>query len=554
MEHLEYISKKEEETEPATSLTDQERMAMNLIHTSLGSGPWSMEFNENGEMTSCVWTDTFRHMLGYQSVEDFPNVLESWSDLLYDEDKPHVMQEYWDTVRDYTGIKTYDVEYRLLTRNHGWRWFHAAGRLARREDGSPSAFYGLFIDIDEKKRMKEQLQRQTAELQEALAAAQYADRARTAFLNNISHDIRTPMNAIIGFTDLALESNDKDILREYLKNIAVSSKHLLDLINDILELSKLESHKVKWVEELVNMNDIYRKLDAMFRIDLEKKNLTCRVGLDIRHIYLYMDEIHYSQIFLNLISNAIKYTPTGGMITISCKEFPGNTADTCILETVVQDNGIGMSSEFLSHAYESFSRERTSTVSGVQGTGLGLAIVKDLVDLMRGTINIESQLHHGTKVTVRIPHRLGNAIESAITEAPAEIDYSILADKRVLLVEDIDINAMIAAKLLSGKGCIIERARDGIECLDMMQRADAGYYDLVLMDIQMPNMDGYSAARSIRAFEDKKKADIPILAMTANAFQEDIDKTIESGMNGHIAKPLDKEKMFRTITDALREK
>ncbi len=554
MEHLEYISKKEEETEPATSLTDRERMAMNLIHTSLGSGPWSMEFNENGEMTSCVWTDTFRHMLGYQSVEDFPNVLESWSDLLYDEDKPHVMQEYWDTVRDYTGVKTYDVEYRLLTRNHGWRWFHAAGRLARREDGSPSAFYGLFIDIDEKKRMKEQLQRQTAELQEALAAAQYADRAKTAFLNNISHDIRTPMNAIIGFTDLALESNDKDIQREYLKNIAVSSKHLLDLINDILELSKLESHKVKWVEELVNMNDIYRKLDAMFRIDLEKKNLTCRVGLDIRHIYLYMDEIHYSQIFLNLISNAIKYTPTGGMITISCKEFPGNTPDTCILETVVQDNGIGMSSEFLSHAYESFSRERTSTVSGVQGTGLGLAIVKDLVDLMRGTINIESQLHHGTKVTIRIPHRLGNAIESAITEAPAEIDYSILADKRVLLVEDIDINAMIAAKLLSGKGCIIERARDGIECLDMMQRADAGYYDLVLMDIQMPNMDGYSAARSIRAFEDKKKAEIPILAMTANAFQEDIDKTIESGMNGHIAKPLDKEKMFRTITDALREK
>ncbi len=554
MEHLEYISKKEEKTEPATSLTDRERMAMNLIHTSLGSGPWSMEFNENGEMTSCVWTDTFRHMLGYQSVEDFPNVLESWSDLLYDEDKPHVMQEYWDTVRDYTGVKTYDVEYRLLTRNHGWRWFHAAGRLARREDGSPSAFYGLFIDIDEKKRMKEQLQRQTAELQEALAAAQYANRAKTAFLNNISHDIRTPMNAIIGFTDLALESNDKDIQREYLKNIAVSSKHLLDLINDILELSKLESHKVKWVEELVNMNDIYRKLDAIFRIDLEKKNLTCRVGLDIRHIYLYMDEMHYSQIFLNLISNAIKYTPKGGMITISCKEFPGNTPDTCILETVVQDNGIGMSSEFLSHAYESFSRERTSTVSGVQGTGLGLAIVKDLVDLMRGTINIESQLHHGTKVTIRIPHRLGNAIESAITEAPAEIDYSILADKRVLLVEDIDINAMIAAKLLSGKGCIIERARDGIECLDMMQRADAGYYDLVLMDIQMPNMDGYSATRSIRAFEDKKKADIPILAMTANTFQEDIDKTIESGMNGHIAKPLDKEKMFRTITDALREK
>lgn len=556
MKQSEYINEKKEEiAEPSVSMIDhRERVAMDLIHASLGSGPWNMEFDESGNMISCFWTDTFRHMLGYKNAEDFPNVLESWSDLLYEEDKPHVMQEYWDTVQDYTGAKTYNVEYRLLTRNNGWRWFHAAGRLARREDGSPIVFYGLFVDIDEKKRMSEQLQRQTAELQEALAAAQYANRAKTTFLNNISHDIRTPMNAIIGFTNLALESNDTEAQREYLNNIAVSSKHLLALINDILELSKIENQKVELNEKLIDINEIYRKLESMLRIDLEKKNLSCTTNLDIRHIHLYMDTTHYSQVFLNIVSNAIKYTPKDGQITISCKEFPGDTPDTCILETMIQDNGIGMSNDFLAHAYESFSRERTSTVSGIQGTGLGLAIVKNLVDLMQGTIHIESQPDHGTKVTIRTPHRLGNLCEEKKTEEPAEIDYSILADKRFLLAEDIDINAIIATKLLTDKGCIVERAKDGVECVDMMLKADAGYYDLILMDIQMPNMNGYTATQSIRAFKDTKKAAIPILAMTANAFQEDFDKTIESGMNGHIAKPLDTEKMFRTITGALRKR
>lgn len=545
--------KKEEKTELAVPLIDRERTAMDLIHASLNSGPWSMEFDEDGKMTSCLWTDTFRHMLGYQSVEDFPNVLESWSDLLHEEDKPYVMQEYWDTVQDYTGAKTYDVEYRLKTRNNGWRWFHAAGRLARREDGTPIAFYGLFVDIDEQKKMSEQLLRQTAELQEALAQAQYANRAKTFFLNNISHDIRTPMNAIIGFTNLALESNDADIQREYLNNISVSSKHLLDLINNILELSKIENQQVALEEELVDIKNTFCNLEAILHIDLERKHLTYSANLNIHHTYLYMDTTRYSQIFLNIVSNAVKYTPVGGKITVSCEEFPGDTPDTCILETVIQDNGIGMSGEFLSHAYESFSREHTSTVSGIQGTGLGLAIVKNLVDLMGGTIHIESQLDHGTKVTIRTSHRLSNPKEEESAEESGEVDYSILTDKRVLLAEDIDVNALIATKRLTDKGCIVERAKDGIECVDMLLKADANYYDLVLMDIQMPNMNGYDAAKSIRAFEDKRKAAIPILAMTANAFQEDFDKAIASGMDGHIAKPLDVEKMFRTITGVLRQ-
>lgn len=545
--------KRKENAGDAASTIERERTAMNLIHASLGSGPWNMEFDKNGNMTSCIWTDTFRHMLGYESTADFPNVLESWSDLLHDEDKPLVMREYWDTVRDYTGVKTYDVEYRLMTRNKGWRWFHAAGRLARRKDGSPIVFYGLFVDIDERKKMSEQLHRQTAELQEALAAAQYANQAKTTFLNNISHDIRTPMNAIIGFTNLALESSNTDVQRKYLNNIAVSSKHLLDLMNDILELSKIENQKVELKEELADIRKIYRKLESMFQLDLEQKHLFYTCNLDIRHTHLYIDTTHYSQIFLNIISNAIKYTPRDGSITVSCREYPGDTPDTCVLETVIQDNGIGMSSEFLSHAYESFSREQTSTVSGIQGTGLGLTIVRNLVDLMKGTVHIESMPGQGTKVTIRTPHCPVSLSKTVKMEKPARIDYSILTGRHILLAEDIDINAVIAAKLLSDKGCIVERAKDGIECVDMLQKADTDYYDLVLMDIQMPNMDGYQAAQSIRAFSDKKKAAIPILAVTANAFPEDFDKTIESGMDGHIAKPLDAQKMFQTITEVLHK-
>ena len=233
----------------AIAQIERERTAMENIQAALGSGPWSMEFNEHGEIISCVWTDVFRNMLGYEGEEDFPNRLDSWSNLLHEEDKEYVMKEYWDTVRDYTGQKTYDVKYRLLTKNAGWRWFHAAGRLSRREDGSPVTFVGFFIDIDDKKRMEAQLEAQRADLQDALAAAQYANRAKTTFLNNMSHDIRTPMNAIIGFTSLAAAHIDNtEQVRDYLTKISTSSNHLLSLINDVLDMSRIESGKVK-IEE-----------------------------------------------------------------------------------------------------------------------------------------------------------------------------------------------------------------------------------------------------------------------------------------------------------------
>lgn len=399
---------------------------------------------------------------------------------------------------------------------------------------------------------KEELERQHQQLEAAVKRAESASKAKSEFLFNMSHDIRTPMNAILGFTDLALESNDPETQRKYLKNIDSSSKQLLALINNILELSKIENHKIIIEEDLVDVKETCQKLCTVFDRDLKKKHLDCSVRfLDMKHSHLYLDKTHYSRILLNIVSNAIQYTPDGGAIEILFRELEGDTPDTCLLETTVQDNGIGMSEEFLDHVYDLFTRERTSTASGVQGSGLGLAIVKNLVDFLRGTISIESRQGEGTKVVVRLPHRLGEERTEDKSKELETLNSELFKGKRILMAEDIDINAMIATKLLSSKGFLIERARDGVECVDMLLKADHGYYDLVLMDIQMPNMDGYRAAETIRLFEDPEKASIPILAMTANAFQEDREKAFESGMNGHIAKPIDAAKMFQSIAEVL---
>ena len=401
------------------------------------------------------------------------------------------------------------------------------------------------------KSQNEELEEQRKQLKAALEQAKKANKAKSEFLFNMSHDIRTPMNAILGFTRLALESGDPETQRAYLQDIDISSKQMLSLINNILELSKIEHQQVTLQEELVHTGETSRKLLTIFENDMREKRLTYTVETDFKHSHLYLDTSRYSQIFLNLVSNAVKYTPEGGTIRISFQELPGDTPDTCIVETVIRDNGIGMSPEFLAHAYESFARERTSTISGVQGTGLGLTIVKDLVDLMRGTVSIESQQGEGTTVTLRLPHRLGRPADEQSPDT-AELDTMLFQGRRILLTEDIDINAVIATKLLTAKGFLVERAKNGVECVSMLLKAEPGYYDLVLMDIQMPIMDGYKATQSIRSFEDRRKASIPILAMTANAFQEDRDRAAEVGMDGHIAKPLDAAKMFQAIAEVLR--
>ena len=404
-----------------------------------------------------------------------------------------------------------------------------------------SAIIG-FSDVDSETRREIQHKKQ---LSDAYAKAEQANKAKSAFLFSMSHDIRTPMNAIIGFTELASENiKDIDSVRKYLGYIQTSGNQLLDIINNILELARIENNRIEIQDDVVDMEQFGNDIAVVFRTEIQRKNISFQKNWNITHRYLYVDKVHYEEIFLNILSNAVKYTPDGGRISISATEY--ETENGVDIEFVVEDTGIGMSEEFIGHVYEDFVREYNTTASGIQGTGLGLGIVKRLVDLMKGTINISSRLGEGTKVTVRMPSRVATVNESYVEKTDVN-ESDIFKGKRILLAEDNELNTEIALAILNGMGFEVEHANDGIECVDMVEQAEEDYYDLILMDIQMPNMDGYKATRIIRRIDNLHKSAIPIFAMTANAFAEDRDRAIESGMNGHIAKPIDRKKLRATL-------
>lgn len=798
--------------------------AMDAIHMALGSGDWSLDFDEQGNLTTSNWSDRFRDLLGY-SILELPNTFKAWTDLIHLEDKKDVLDHFWDVVNDFSGEKTYNVEYRMLTKNNGFRWYRATGRMIRRADGTPHTFIGVFLDVDELKRheienkamleSKESIisalsneyltvfhvspesndveitkmdgfittqidsgvkelpydkmisaygfarvypedrdkffetvsasnliivlrqqkefdftfrvldndkvtthfflghlvreskegeeikfiagfknidslvlerEKQNEALANALEAAQHANRAKTVFLNNMSHDIRTPMNAIIGYTGMAASHIDnQELLRDYLTKINNASNHLLSLINDVLDMSRIESGKVTIDEKPESLAEILHNLHDIVNSNIKAKNLDFFLDVtDVRDERVYCDKLRLNQVLLNILSNSIKYTKAGGTVSLRLTEKStengyGN------YEFIIKDNGIGMSEEYLKTIFDPFTREKSSTVSGIQGTGLGMAITKNIVDMFGGEIKVESELDKGTTVTINFKFKIDNAdavkdytikkllgarslvvdddVDACISvsrmlkdigmrsdwcssgkeailraedayrdgdqfrvyiidwlmpdingiettrrirsivgpDTPIIIlssyDWSDIEDeareagvtefvskplflsdlqrvlsklcdeefqetehfkkaynfkgKKLLLVEDNEFNREIARDILEEDGFVIDEADDGTVAVKMMSDSEPGQYDAILMDIQMPIMNGYDATRQIRALENSYCANIPIIAMTANAFDEDRQMALEAGMNEHLAKPIDIIKLNETLAKYL---
>ncbi len=652
---------------------EHETTSLKIVHEILGSGMWTAEFDSEGNMESITWSDAFRKMLGFKGESDFPNIMESWTELIHPMDKEHVLCEFYSTIYDYSGKKIFDCEYRMRTNDRGVRWFRSAGKLSRREDGTPITYVGMFVDVTQQKETDMALSEQRKLLEDALKQAEKSSRSKTIFLNNMSHDIRTPMNAIIGFTSLAASKIDnKELVKDYLDKIMASSNHLLSIINDVLDMSRIESGKTKIAYGRQNIVDIIQDLKTVLQADICTKNMKFYIDLSsIVHQNVICDKLRLNQVLMNILSNAVKFTPSGGTISLTITE---DTADAESSRYIfeLEDNGIGMNEEFVKHIFEPFERERTSTISGIQGTGLGMAITKNIVDLMNGDIEVESVQGKGTKFTVSfvfplwedsdrekkdsvlkglkvlivsgdervcrnaeiLLEKVGgsgksalsgeNAVEMAkkenydlflidrstrdicgrdtaaklkqnhvdeskiimmsydwadleenihknrnfcskplflsdleeiVSKSPAPKKKSNIASfrgKHVLLVEDNELNQEIAMAILEETGLSVDLAVNGKEAVEKVKADKKHKYSLVLMDIQMPVMDGIEASRRIRESEDKALADIPILAMTANAFEEDKQSAFEAGMNGHIDKPIDIEKLMETLKEYLK--
>lgn len=427
----------------------------------------------------------------------------------------------------------------------GRHLYHYAFLLGRNE------YTGDVITMAITKDMTEQVQRQKL-LKSALNQAQTANIARNTFLQNMSHDIRTPLNAIIGYTELAKKHKaDVDRLDSYLSQIRVASEQLLAIVNESMEVTRMESGKVTLVENIVMLGDLLAELERVMRPQVEVKMLQFTIDRSqVRHSVIYMDFLRVKEILFQLLDNAVKYTEPNGRVTLTVIEEDVQLSHYGKFQFVVEDNGRGISQEFQKDLFQPFKRERNTTKSGVLGTGLGLSVVKSLVDLMEGRVVVESREGRGSKFTVNLLLRLAE-------DSPAQDQTQLLLDKidlkgkRILLVEDNEINREIAEELLADEGYRVETANDGSVALEMVQNAKPQYYDLILMDIQMPVMDGHKATKAIRALEDRELASIPIIALSANAFAEDYKRSIEAGMDAHVPKPIRIEELQETIRNVL---
>ena len=471
---------------------------------------------------------------------------------VFEEDRERVLKEAsLENVRKNTpDTGVYAVTYRRYDGSGNIGYHQMCFAKAETAPGKTDYIYG-FRDVDS--IVREQMEQQRI-LEEARERAEAANNAKTSFLFNMSHDIRTPMNAIIGFTEMAQKHmDDPEKVENCLTKVHSSGKHLLSLINDILDMARIESGKMQIDETIINIREASKPAMAIAYETAKARDITLTLHSGpVGDVNIYGDELKLSQIALNIMSNAIKYTNPGGKVDVSVIEVPSEDPERLVCDLIVEDTGIGMTEEFLARIFDPFERSASSTKSGVQGTGLGMSITKELVEKMGGQIWVESTLGVGTKVTVRFNFLRAKMVVDTCVEAGSELlDSSILKGKKILLVEDNELNREIAADILQEEGIIVDTAEDGDIAVEKMRSAAEGQYDLILMDIQLPRMNGYEATKAIRALPDMYTSRIPIIAMTANAFEEDRQNAFTSGMNGHVAKPIDILKLKATIAKLL---
>ncbi len=507
--------------------------------------------------SACVYVDLVRKT--YSTLHSIGAIHDLLGDSGSAEDAIHkfcdlmVAPEFAETMRSFVELSSLDerlgdrdvVTCDFKGRFSGWceAYFIAGNRDTYGK--LTSAFFATRVIREEKEREEAQ----NKNLAAALTAAKSANRAKSAFLFNMSHDIRTPMNAIMGFTEL-LEKNacERDKVLDYVQKIKDSNTTLITLLNNVLEMARLEGGRTIVEEEYWDIRLFNETINTVFADSMKKHGLQFLYTTNISHHHILCDTAKVQKIFLNLLSNAMKFTSPGGVVKFDITEIPSLKEGIANYRIVVEDNGIGISEDFIKNIFENFSKERSSTESGVEGLGLGMAIVKNLVEFLGGTIAVESTVGKGTKFTITLPFKIATQedIEAPQREAK-ELQFKDFSGKRILLVEDNELNAEIAMALLKEAGIAVDRAENGRECCKMVEAAEGGYYKAILMDIQMPIMNGYEATREIRAMGDPRKSEVPIIAMTANAFDEDKCNALIAGMNAHLAKPIDVGELFKTL-------
>ncbi|MCR4954096.1 MAG: response regulator [Treponema sp.] len=474
---------------------------------------------------------------------------ESWNyfinELVYEQDKTAMIElgDIKNLKENLQHVSSVSEIYRSMV-NGKLEYFSA--KFVKIDDENHTAVILGIKNCDEEIRYEREKQSQ---LEKAIIAAEVANKAKTTFLFNMSHDIRTPMNAILGFTAMARRNpDDKEKIMECLEKVEIAGNYLLELIDDILDMSRIENNKTTVELIPANIYNFSNDMIEIIRQRADEQNIIFTTEFsNITEPNIYADVLHTNQILLNILSNAVKYTKSGGKVHFKVEQIETTIINAAKFRFIIADTGIGMSEEFVKHIFESFSREKNTTLSGIKGTGLGMAITKKLIDLLGGTIAVESKVGRGTVVTFELTYQIVHDDIEVMQDASVEIENVTLEGKRVLLVEDNELNREIAQDVLESEGIAVDIAVDGIEAVEKMEKSADNPYNFVLMDIQMPRMDGYTAAKKIRELENKAVSKVPIIAMTANAFEEDKKKAFESGMDAHLAKPVDIQKLINTL-------